>query len=226
MRRRDWDRFGAAVGIIAVAIYVAAIFLTGKPPKPTSTNDEIQRYLVDKRTAILTQVWLFSLASGLFVWFAGAVRSVLRKAEGDTGYLSNVFFGVSVLAQGVLMVGFVIFGAVAYKAAPTASGELSRFAFDVGALGPAFGGFPLAVAAVVYAVLVFNTGALAKWTGWLALVAAPLQIVGTFGVFIKTGAFSLEGAFGFVPFAMTMVWVLATSVAMLRVLTPPGSRAS
>jgi len=124
------------------------------------------------------------------------------------------------------MAAFVTFGAFTYKAAPTASADLSRFVFDVGALGPAFAGFPLAVAACLYAALVFSTGALAKWTGWLALLAAVLQIAGTFGVFTRTGAFSLEGTFGFVPFAATMVWVLATSVVMVRALTPRGSRVS
>ncbi|HZQ84223.1 MAG TPA: hypothetical protein VFA83_05275 [Acidimicrobiales bacterium] len=226
MRDRDWDRFGALVGVVAVAVYLVAIFLTGSPPKPTATNDQIRLFIIDKRWAILTQMWLFALASGLFIWFAGAVRSVFRRAEGDTGHLANVFFGVSVLAQGVLMVAFVAYGAYAYKAAATATPDVARFAFDVGALGPVFAGFPLAVAAFIYAALAFGTSALARWTGWVALAAAVLQLVGTFGVFVKTGAFSLEGVFGFVPFALTMVWVLAVSAAMFRALTPSGSRAT
>ena len=226
MRDRDWDRFGALVGVVAVAVYLVAIFLTGSPPKPTSTNDEIRLFIIDKRWAILTQMWLFALASGLFIWFAGAVRSVFRRAEGDTGHLANVFFGVSVLAQGVLMVAFVVFAAYTYKAAATATPDVARFAFDVGALGPAFAGFPLAVAAFIYAALAFGTGALARWTGWVALAAAALQLIGTFGIFVKTGAFSLEGVFGFAPFALTMVWVLAVSAAMFRALTPSGSRAT
>jgi hypothetical protein len=133
-----------------------------------------------------------------------------------------------VLAQSVLMSGFIVFAAFAYKAAATATSELAltRFAFDVGVIGPAFAGFPLAVAAGIYAALVFGTGALARWTGWVALLAAVLQLAGTLGVFTKTGPFSLEGAFAFVPFALTMVWVLATCVAMYRALTPSGSRAT
>lgn len=226
MRDRDWDRFGTLVGVLAVAVFVAGIFLTGSPPKPTASNDEIRLFIVDKRWAILTQVWLFSLAGGLFIWFAGAVRSVFRRAEGETGHLANVFFGATVLAQAVLVTGFVIYGAYAYKAGATATGDLARFAFDAGALGPAFAGFPLAVAAFIYAALAFGTGALPPWTGWLALAAAAAQIVGTFGIFTKTGAFSLEGAFGFVPFALTMVWVLAVCAEMFRALTPSGSRAT
>lgn len=228
MRRRDWERFGALVGVIAVVVYVVGIALTGAPPKPTARNDEILQFVNDKRSMILAQIWLFALASGLFVWFAGAVRSVFRRAEGETGHLANVFFGASVLAQSVLMTAFVVYGAFTYKAAVTATSELAltRFAFDVGALGPVFAGFPLAVAAGIYAALAFGTGALARWTGWMALLAGALQVVGTFGVFIKTGPFSMEGAFGFVPFAATMVWVLATCVAMYRALTPSGSRAT
>jgi len=226
MRDRDWDRFGALVGVVAVAVYVLAILLTGSPPKPTSTNDEIRLFIIDKRWAIVTQVWLFALASGLFVWFAGAVRSVFRRAEGDTGHLANVFFGVSVLAQAVLMTAFVAYGAYAYKAGATASPDLARFVFDLGALGPAFAGFPLAVAAFIYAALAFGTSALPRWTGWVATAAAVTQIVGTFGIFVKTGAFSLEGVFGFVPFVVTMVWVLGVCAAMFRALTPSGSRAT
>ncbi|MBV8960630.1 MAG: hypothetical protein JO367_13370 [Actinobacteria bacterium] len=226
MRDRDWDRFGALVGVMAVAVLVVAVFLSGSPPKPTSTNDEIRLFIVDKRWAILTQAWLFCLASGLFVWFAGAVRSVFRRAEGDTGHLANVFFGVSVLAQAVVMMAFVVYGAYAYKAGATASADLARFVFDVGALGPAFAGFPLAVAAFIYAALAFGTEALPRWTGWLALLTAAAQIVGTFGIFAKTGAMSVEGVFGFVPFVVAMVWVLGVSAAMFRALTPSGSRAS
>jgi hypothetical protein len=224
MRDRDWDRFGAAVGIIAVVIFVAGVFLTGSPPKPTDTNDTIKAFMLDKRSGMLTQIWLSSLGLALLVWWAGAVRSVLRRAEGDTGHLANVYFGLAVLAPAIFTIGFLPQAAFVYKAGATASGELARFVFDLGGIALILGGFALGLAGLIYAVLVLSTGALARWTAWLAVLAVVGNIVGTFGLFLETGAFSVEGTFGFVPFGINMVWIVGVSVAMLQVLTPRGSR--
>ena len=226
MRDRDWDRFGAFAGIVAVIVFVVSVFLTGSPPKPTATNEAVRAFMLDKRSGILSQVWLTVLGVVLLVWFTGAVRSVLRRAEGDTGHLANVFFGLGVLASAILAVGLLPQAAFVYKVGDAASAELARFVFDLGGTAFLLGGFALAGAAGLYAVLVLGTGALARWTAWIGLAAAVADLVGTFGVFLKTGAMSLEGTFGFVPFGLTMIWVVAVSIAMIQVLTPRGSRAT
>jgi hypothetical protein len=66
-----------------------------------------------------------------------------------------------------------------------------------------------AIAAVLLsatAVVVFRTGALPRWLGWSAAVLSPALLVGV----------AFATSIGFVPYVLTMVWIVATSIVLIR----------
>ena len=76
----------------------------------------------------------------------------------------------------------------------------------------------VALAATGYAGCVFSQAVLPRWTGWLAVIAAVVNVVGTLSVFLSGGPFSIEGGWGtLLPVAATGVWYLGTSVSLFRV---------
>ena len=64
---------------------------------------------------------------------------------------------------------------------------------------------------------VLSQAVLPRWTGWLAIIAAVVNLVGTLTVFLGGGPFSIEGGWGtLLPVAATGVWYLGTSVSLYR----------
>jgi hypothetical protein len=60
------------------------------------------------RGALQTQALLFVIGAGFFLWFLGRLRGFLLRAEGGTGRLSTVAFGVGVVSI-VITVGALAF---------------------------------------------------------------------------------------------------------------------
>jgi hypothetical protein len=75
----------------------------------------------------------------------------------------------------------------------------------------------MAATAFAYAYCVFTQGVLPRWTAYLAVLALAVNLLGTAGVFFRTGAFSIEGGFSaWAPATSTVLWYLGTSIAILR----------
>lgn len=216
MDERRWERLGAVFGLLAVVLIVVAVFLTGTPPKPTSTDAQVKAFLVDKRGALLTQVVLLTIAMGLFLWFLATVRGALRAAEGGYTHLTDVFWGAAIVNAALVIIGTGAVIALVYKSLPGTDDGVARMMYDLGGVMIALAGIVSAVSALAFAVVVLTTRVLPRWAGWLAGLSAVAAIVGAFVVFSKTGAFSVEGAFGLVPFALAMLWTAGTAVALLQ----------
>jgi hypothetical protein len=217
MRERRWDRFGAVAGIAFVLLAVVAAILTGSPPKPADADQVFKDFFIDKHDQLVTQAWMYALSAPFLLWFATTLRRVLRRVEGDEGYLADLFL-VGTTANAALLAAAMAMQVAIASVAERLSPEIVRgLGIDFGAALVALFGFIVAITAFAFAAVVLATSALPRWTAWLAVVALVLNVVGTVGVFADDGAFSIEGGFTvFVPFLATMLWYLGTAIAMLR----------
>ena len=142
---------------------------------------------------------------------------MLRRAEGDDGYLADLFLA-GTTADAALLIAVMAMQIAMVNVADRLGPETVRgVGLDFGAAAVALFGFIVAVTAFAFAAVVGATNVLPRWTAWLAAIAVVLNLVGTIGVFSDTGPFSIEGGFTvFVPFVSTLVWYFGTSVALLR----------
>lgn len=107
----------------------------------------------------------------------------------------------------------------------------SQVVFTLGVHFPAIAstlwGFTTGAAALSFALCVFRGGVLPRWTAYFAALALLVCVGSTVGVFVATGPFSLEGAFGaFAPAVCTVAWYLAVSIALVRNQPPTASQLS
>ena len=226
MRDDRWERFGAIAGLVFVLVAITGAALTGTPPKPADTDQVFRAFFIAKHDQLIMQAWLYGLCAPLLVWFAAAVRRVLRRAEGDTGSLADLFLAGATANAALLVVVMGMQVAVVKVAERLAPETVRGVGLDFGAAVVSLFGFVVAVTAFAFAAVVIVTNVLPRWTAWLAAVALVLNVVGTFGVFAHGGAFSIEGGFTvFVPFVSTMVWYLGTAIAMLRTQRRVGGAA-
>jgi hypothetical protein len=216
MRDARWNRFGGVAGVLFVLVAVAAAALTGSPPKPEVSAIVFKDFFIDKQDLLVTQAWMYALCAPLLLWFAVAVRRILHEAD-EVGYLGDLFLVGTTAIAALLVVAMAMQIAIA-KAADSLGAETVRaVGVDFGVVVVGLWGFIVAVTGFAYAACVMAYGVLPRWTAWLAVAAVVLNLVGTVGVFISSGPFSMEGGFTvWVPMLATILWYLGTSIAILR----------
>ncbi|WP_431235256.1 hypothetical protein ACQ856_12610 [Mycolicibacterium psychrotolerans] len=219
------DRTGGSAGIAFVIATVVAALLTGQPPGPEASNQTVQRFFIDHHSQVVLQGWLYALATGLVIWFAVAVRRLLHTAPGGR-HLGDLFFVGTVAVAALSFVSMSIRIVAAGAAHELSASAVRAVGGDFSLVLLALCGFIVALAATGYAGCVFSHPMLPRWTGWLAVIAAVVNVVGTLSVFLSDGPFSIEGGWGtLLPVAATGVWYLGTSVSLFRApRSPPRIR--
>ncbi len=102
-------RAGASGGIIFVLMQMVAqgmIQVGGVEPSFTAAATEISDFFAS-RDPVLVQIgdYISALSFVAFIWFLGALRSALRDAEGDSGWLADVAFGCGLISSAISVIG-------------------------------------------------------------------------------------------------------------------------
>ena len=142
---------------------------------------------------------LFGLIA--FVPFLGYLFAVLRRAEGEDGWLSATALGAGLVALAVKLASFAPF--IAARGAGTQI-EGALIAMNNASFILTLA--PLGVMAAAASALIIRTGALPVWLGWAGAVTACALLVNS--------AF-LNAEFG-PAFILFLLWTVLTSAVMTR----------
>ena len=189
MYERIMPRLGAASG----ALFVVLLF------GPSSSGSD---------AAIITVLELIGLL--VFIPFLGYLCSVLRAAEGPGGWLATTAFGAG-LVDVTIKLGSLAPGKAADNYGDATA--IHKALEDMNSVSFIATMLPLSVLMAAVAIVTLKTGALSRWLGWLAAVAAPLLLVN--GMF-------LDAEFG-PAFLLFLLWTLLASVVLT--VRPSGVRA-
>jgi hypothetical protein len=173
------QRSAALSGIVFVVLMLVGASFVLDVPKGDASAQEIARYLTDSgnHTRNIIGAYLWVLGGLAFLWFVAGLRSVLRRAEGDTDTLSNLVLGAGVVFTAVWSVSAAALASVAYAVefsdARVSEPDLVTVLPSLGGLllllGGGFAGVLLLAAT---SILIFRTGVLPRWLGWFGIVVA------------------------------------------------------
>jgi len=211
---RTWERLGAVSGILFFAVVIASFF-TPETPDADDPTAEIASSIADDRTAHLLGVYLSGIATLFFLVFVGALWSRLRRAEADRGPSVLVALGgvgsalMILVANGVFLALIEAADEGREPAAVRALFELDEIIFiGIGWTSAAF--------YVGAGLSSLATGSLPRWLGWIAAALAGLFVVASLGVFSRDDEGGVLGAIFFIGILVNFLWILATSIVMLR----------
>jgi hypothetical protein len=190
----------ALAGVAFVVLWFSAFALG---IEVGASDREILDHYADSGNRAKEAVAFFLIAAAAlaFVLFAGALRSLIREAEQETGMLAAVAWAGGTACAALLLAGNAVSRATAF-AAMDDEFELDpntrRLFEDAGLLLLASGTLAaiLLVGAVSLAAL--RHGLLPRWLGWAGFPAAAL----------------LPLAIAFVGFLVLALWVIAVSAAL------------
>lgn len=223
---RMWGRIGALSGIVGMVLNTVGFMLIGAgggAPRPGASAEAIAKIVAEPvGTQVLVGRYVGMLGALLLVVFAARLYGSLRRAEGDPGWLSAASFGSAL----VFFAGADGAGASLYALSLGAGQGLDvqgatalvnlNVAFFAGAR--AFGALWLLMTAVV----IVRRAELPVWLGWASAVIGVVMLVGL--------AAPPTVAISQLPFLFFILWIFATSVALMREpgrsLATPGATAA
>jgi hypothetical protein len=216
-----WAVYGAAAGVVGVALFtVGGLLLSDRPAFDTS-GPEIAAWFDSEQTKIQVATAFFGASAPFIVWFLATVVSLTREAAPQTRRAATVAFGCGLVFLALLMADVTTTAVGALRPGNMARApELAAALQDIelllmGTAAPLVSGIFAA-----FAVIVLRDRALwPEWFGWLAIAVAvvyPLR-VGT--LFTTQGAFAADGVLGlWMPAVSLLIGLgLGSLVLALRV---------
>jgi hypothetical protein len=176
-------RLGAVCGLLYVLLMVPA-YVVGYPDAPTSASgaEEVVGYFGDSAGAFVTANGVIAVFSTFFfLWFLGALRALIRAAEGEGVGLSS-----AVLVGGIIFIALSCAGYAAELVYPATVLRFENFspgpqaAFTSLALSAWLYHFCQVGASVMIAatsLVALGTGVLPRWLALAGFVAALLTLL-------------------------------------------------
>ncbi|MEO5843095.1 MAG: DUF4386 family protein [Acidimicrobiales bacterium] len=158
-------------GLLFVLLAIVGFVTSGEPKDAGNPAQEIVDHYVDNKDSIIIGAAILGLAAVALVFFAGYLRTVVRRAEGEGGMLSAlVLVGAAIMAVGAAIDATLLF-AIAEAADDLEPGGVQTLqAFWDNDF------MPMAVGLVIFllssGIAIARYRVLPKWLGWVAIVLA------------------------------------------------------
>lgn len=220
------QRLGAASGLAFVVIVLVQVLATSADmPDYTAPASEFVSYADENAGKLQWGAVLICLAGIALLWFVGYLRSALARAEtAARGFsrLAEISFAGGIVAVAALLTT-VIVGAASANLPEGTEPSVVRAMSILGlwTFLPAAAGFAVWLGAA--GILSLRARVLPVWLGWLAMLSA---LAYTVTLFVALNPEDDEGVAGVgfpVGFFTLLLFVLATSIVLIRRIGRPAS---
>jgi hypothetical protein len=217
MGNSGWEQIGAAGGIVFVLLQMAgqALIQVGgaEPPFDASAQTIVAFFMARDNQLFALGEYLSALSLIPFLWFLGSLWSVLRRGEGEPGWLSLV-----ALASGLMIVATISAGGgwalAVFRKDEGLDPQIARLLFDQGNFAFANAWAMLASLSLSTGVVTIRTRALPRWLGWAGVLIA--------GALLVARAIWATSSLVFVPFLLCYLWLIAVSIVLIRGARAPN----
>ena len=209
----DWERWARGAGIGFVIFAVAAFVVGGETPSVGDPVQDVVSYYDGDRGKVLVSSALFAIALGFWLWFAGTLVNNFRE-RGEGRVAGTVIGAVAVFAS----VQFVTTGlnaVLAYSVAGSGDPGVSKALFDLTWALDALAAVPSALFFFAASVGLRRTRMVPAWLAWAALGVAALFCLRLTN-WASDGFWSLTGGYLFILIPLTLLWILITSIVLVR----------
>jgi hypothetical protein len=191
-------------------VFIPGIAGSAQEPGFTGTSEQIGAFFSSIDTT-MGSIGSFASTLGViaFLWFALGLSTLLRGAESQPPWRSNLAAGSAVVFVAVALGGS--WTAATLRAASLDPG-VGRFAFDLGNASFANGWVALGSFAICSGAAIISTGVMPRWLGWWATIAGA-------GLVLSRAVWTSE--IWLLPYAAFWLWVIVVCVTLLRPTAAP-----
>jgi hypothetical protein len=206
------SRFAPLSGVAFVVLLLAhASIAVGGLPAIDAPAEDVVRYVTDKQSEIQLGVYLQGLAMIACLSFYVTLFHRLRSSERGAR-LGLIGVSGAIASVAILAVHISLMTVLALRAEEMGS-DVVTFAWVLAFLVLGMSSFPGAATMLAAGILIVRLRALPRWLGIAAFVGGALSLAGGVGA---ASTAEIWGVFGFLSFLVSLVWIVATSVALVR----------
>jgi hypothetical protein len=206
------SRFAPLSGVAFVALLLAhASIAVGGLPAVDAPAEDVVRYVTDKQSEIQVGVYLQGLAMIACLSFYVILFHRLRSSE-HGARLALIGVSGAIASVAMLAVHISLMTVLALRAQELGA-DVVDFAWVLAFLVLGMSSFTGAATMLAAGVLIVRSRALPHWLGIAAFVGGVLSLAGGVGA-ASTAEF--WGVCGFLSFLVSLAWVVATSIALIR----------
>lgn len=214
---RDLERLAATTGIAGVVLFLVSTFMVSSPPVADDPAGEISRWLSEHGSTIRAAQYVAGLAIFLFVWFTGTLWAHLRRVEGPSGRLAQIYLVAASAALAVFLLQTALLVVSTYDPRAAVSVTTFRLALELGPhasffIGPMVGAVGL---------LILRFGGLPRLLGFYCAAFALYELIEGACVLNQGGALAPGGGFNVVGPILFSIWGVWVSGALMRVIATP-----
>jgi hypothetical protein len=214
MSTQFWDRLWRSAGIQFVILFIVAYFIYGDQPGIGSSPDTLVAFFDGNRARILIAIVIFGIAVLNLLWFAAAIRGVLRDA-GQDGWGTAVTASSAVVG-GVVFVLMAVDAALAYKIAGSDAHALTSGLNDVAWVCIVISSFPRAMLIMGGTFGLWRAGMISNAMFGAGVAGIVLVLLGgttwaTNGIWAPDGAYSR-----FISPIVGIAWIVVISGILLK----------
>lgn len=221
---RKMDSWFAWSGIPFVTLFVVGMVAFAgfvPPPSPTSSADEIAAIFRDNTNGIRFGLVLVFLATILFLFYGAELAHQTRRIAGASRALCYVQIASVSAAVLIIDIPVMLWWTAAFR--PERPAEFLRLLNDLGWMIFIVGFVPYVAWALAVGLAILSDVAsvpiFPRWSGYLSVFVALVQIPPVMLVFFKTGPFAWDGliswwlpAIDFFGWIVVMMVLTATAV--------------
>ena len=225
-RGRRWDRLGAGLGIIFVALQLALGAALGGAPALDAPVAEIRSYLVDDGGSVLLAATMSALSALFFISFLGTMRTFLGGAEGSPENLSTVAFGAGLVTITLATTAGLPTVALAWNdTAAIADPGLVQAAWNLNTLALVPIGSSAGAFCLTAALIILRTRVTPAWVGGIGVLAGVVGVIATFFLVADDAGSPLGTPANLGGYLLAMLFILLLSIFMTIRLgkTEPGT---
>ncbi len=194
-----WSRWASLTGVLFVVLVVlGGPVAAGNTPGSKATGQHVIAFFEAHRSRERASAVLLTLAFIVFLFFAGSLRSYLRRTETVDGLSAVVLAAAAVLVAGQTAGNGVIFALAdaPTRLSPGAAQALNLLSNDMVLTSAA--GF--SVFGIASGLAILRGAALPRWLGWMAVLI---------GIVVVTPA-------EFAAVIALAVWIVVVSILIAR----------
>jgi hypothetical protein len=197
-----WERWGAALGVLAVVAWAVAFVIGNAGPDTSDSDSKITSWYASSshQNSQITAFFLFLLGTLCVIGFFAALRE--RLAASGHPEMGALAFGAGVASAIMGMLAVVLFSAPGFLASDTGPSDVVPSTFrmlsDAGYQCWVVGTIIGAIVVWATSAVVLRTGILPRWFAWLSILVGVVQLLAIF----------------FVPILLWWAWILVTGALL------------
>ena len=212
----NWERLARASGIAFVVFAVLAFVVGGETPQVGDSLEDVVSYYDGDRSTVLVSSFLFAVGLGFWIWFAGTLANNLREC-GEGRVAATIIGAVAAFAT-IQLVGTALNAVLAYSVAGSGEAGVTKALFDLTWTLDVIAAVPSAVFFLAAPLGLMRTEMIPRWLSLAGLGVAALFALRLTN-WASDGFWSPTGEYLFVLIPLTLLWILVTSVILVRSAT-------